>query len=110
MVAASEAGPEPIAYKSLTAIGLARAITTCLAPETQLAARKVASKMSVEEGVKTVVRSFHAHLPRDMQCSIIEDEAAAWTFKESNTAIKLSKRAAAVLMQQSILRPDKLDQ
>jgi len=110
MVAASGAGPEPIPYRSLTALGLARAITTCLAPETQLAARQVADRMSADKGVKTAVQSFHAQLPGNVRCDIIEDEAAAWTFREGNNTMRLSKKVAAVLLRQSMLKPDKLIQ
>lgn len=110
MVAASGAGPEPISHKSLTAPGLAQAITKCLAPETKLAAAQMASRMRAKEGVKRAVQSFHAQLPSDLKCDIVEDEAAAWKFRESNTTIKLSKRAAAVLIQQLIVKPDKLIQ
>ena len=81
MVAASGAGPEPISHKSLTALGLAQAITKCQAPETKLAAAQVASKMRAEDGVKRAIQSFHAQLPSNLRCEIVEDEAAAWEFK-----------------------------
>ncbi|THW22437.1 UDP-Glycosyltransferase/glycogen phosphorylase, partial [Aureobasidium pullulans] len=108
MVAASGAGPEPIPYQSLTALGLARAITKCLAPETRLAAKEVADKMNTEDGVRAAVQSFHAQLPMDMKCDVLKNEAAAWTLQESSTTIKLSKRAVSVLMRQTMFKPNKL--
>lgn len=110
MVAASGAGPEPIPYRSLTALGLARAITKCLAPETRLAAKEVADKMNTEDGVRAAVLSFHAQLPMDMKCDVLKNEAAAWTLQESSATIKLSKRAVSVLMRQTMFKPNKLSQ
>lgn len=110
MVAASGAGPKPVPYHSLTAIALARAIEECLAPETRLAAQEVAARMNTEDGVRAAVQSFHAQLPTDLKCDVLGDEVAGWTLQESNTTIKLSKRAAAVLMRQTMCKPNKLSQ
>ena len=83
MVASAGAGPPPIPYRTLTVENLSRAIVQCLEPETRSAAQVLAAKMKAESGVRTAVASFHRHLPRDVQCQILPDEAAAWTYKAS---------------------------
>lgn len=108
MVASAGAGPRPIPYRSLTVENLARSILQCLEPETQSAAGKVAAKMKVESGVQTAVASFHNHLPQDLQCEVLEDQPAAWTYKSNRTKIRLSKKAVATLIGASILKPDVL--
>lgn len=108
MVASAGAGPQPIPYRSLTVENLARSILQCLEPETRSAAQTVASKMKVENGVKAAVASFHNHLPRDLQCQVLKDQPAAWTYKSNRTNIRLSKKAAATLIEASILKPDML--
>lgn len=110
MVASKGAGPLPIPYRSLSVSNLARAITFCLAPETKLAAQEVAMRMSLEDGVKSAVQSFHAQLPTDLHCDVIQNNAAAWILHDHNTTIKLSKRAAATLIQRSVIKRNKLSQ
>ena len=105
MVASAGAGPQPIPYRSLTVENLSRAIVQCLESETKSAASVLATKMESEDGVRTAVASFHRHLPRDIQCQILPDQAAAWTYKSNRTNIRLSKRAAAALIKASILKP-----
>ena len=105
MVASAGAGPQPIPYRSLTTENLSRAIVQCLEPETRSAAQILAAKMQTEDGVRTAVASFHRHLPRDMQCQILPDQAAAWTYKSNRTNIRLSKRTAGALIKASILKP-----
>jgi hypothetical protein len=108
MVASAGAGPQPIPYRSLTAENLSRTILQCLSPETKSAAQVVAAKMETEEGVRTAVASFHRHLPRDTQCQIRPDQAAAWTYKSNRTNIRLSKKVAGSLIRSSILKPGML--
>ncbi|KAH0365190.1 sterol glucosyltransferase, partial [Aureobasidium melanogenum] len=108
MVAASGAGPEPVPHQSLSALDLARGITTCLLPGTKQAAMEVAGKISKETGVHSAVQSFHAQLPVDLQCDVIKDEPAAWTYRDGSNSIKLSKRAAAILTRQAMLKPGNL--
>ncbi|KAI5236721.1 UDP-Glycosyltransferase/glycogen phosphorylase [Aureobasidium subglaciale] len=108
MVAASGAGPESVPYSSLTSLDLAHAITTCLEPSTKSAAMRVADKMRQEEGVKAAVQSFHAQLSLGLKCDVLRDEAASWTLQDGDRAIKLSKRAAAMLVRETIVKPNKL--
>lgn len=105
MVASAGAGPQPIPYRSLTVENLSRAIVQCLEPETRSAAQVLATKMETEDGVRTAVASFHRHLPRDIRCQILSDQAAAWTYKSNRTNIRLSKRTAGALIKASILKP-----
>jgi hypothetical protein len=85
---------------------LAEAISFCLQPEAQSAARDVASRMSHENGVATAVASFHRNLPlKDMQCHILHSEPAVWRFKKSSKIpIHLSKIAAEVLVEHHRLK------
>lgn len=110
MVAASGAGPEPVPHQSLSALDLARGITACLLPSTKRAAMEVAGKMSQEAGVHSAVQSFHAQLQVDLKCDVIKDEPAAWTYRDGSNLIKLSKRAAAILTRQAMLKPKNLTQ
>lgn len=108
MVASAGAGPPPIPYRSLTVESLSRAILQCLEPETRSAAQVLAAKMEREDGVRTAVASFHRHLPRDIQCQVLPDQAAAWTYKSNRAIIRLSKRTAGALIKASILQPSML--
>jgi hypothetical protein len=101
MVAAAGAGPKPIAHRTLDAHNLAEAITFCLTPAAAAAAKEIANKMRSEQGVKSAVDSFHANLPREeLQCNIFMDRPATWVIKRGKRKIRLSKLAAAVLMQE----------
>lgn len=108
MVASSGAGPQHIPYRSLTVENLSRAIVQCLEPETRFAAQVLAAKMETEDGVRTAVASFHRHLSQDIQCQVLPDQAAAWTYKSNRTNIRLSKRTAGALIKASILKPSML--
>lgn len=108
MVASAGAGPQPIPYRSLTVENLSRAIVQCLEPETRSAAQVLAAKMEREDGVRTAVASFHRHLPREIQCQVLPDQAAAWTYKSNRTNIRLSKRTSGALIKASILKPSML--
>ncbi|KAJ7705318.1 hypothetical protein B0H17DRAFT_1037634 [Mycena rosella] len=100
MVAAAGAGPKPIPHKALDVQNLTDAIACCLAPEATAAARSIASKMRSESGVKTAVDSFHANLPLErLPCEILPNQSAAWTIKKGKRKIRLSKLAAAALVQ-----------
>jgi hypothetical protein len=105
MVASAGAGPQPIPYRSLTVDNLSRAIVQCLEPETRCAAQLLAAKMETEDGVRTAVASFQRHLPRGMQCQILPDQAAAWTYKSNRANVRVSKRTAAALIRASIVKP-----
>lgn len=99
MVAIAGAGPKPIPHKKLNAQNLAEAIRFCLTPEAAAAASEVAAKMRTENGVATAAKSFHANLPLDiLPCDIFPDQPAAWGFKRGKKHLRLSKRAAGVLL------------
>ncbi|KAJ7103729.1 sterol glucosyltransferase [Mycena epipterygia] len=104
MVAAAGAGPKPIHHQALGVRNLAEAIAFCLTPEAAAAARIIANKMRSESGVQTAVASFHANLPLErLKCDILPTRPAAWTIKKGRRKIRLSKLAAAVLIQNSDL-------
>lgn len=103
MVASTGAGPQPTPYRSLTVEALASAIHHCLDPQTKLAAARVASKMKTESGVEAAVKSFHKHLPRETHCDVLPDQVAVWTYGKQGKSVKLSKKAAAALVQASII-------
>lgn len=105
MVAAAGAGPNPIHHKSLTAQNLSEAITFCLTPSAKQAAESISSQMATERGVDAAVQSFHANLPfATMQCDILPDQPASWTYKKTN--IKLSRRAAQILLDNASISSD----
>ncbi|KAH7134914.1 sterol glucosyltransferase [Dendryphion nanum] len=107
MVAAAGAGPSPIPHKSLTAQNLSAAISFCLTHEAKREAENISSQMATERGVEAAVQSFHANLPfNTMQCEILPDQPATWTYKK--TEIKLSRLAAQVLVDNSVISADDL--
>ncbi|KXX80126.1 Sterol 3-beta-glucosyltransferase [Madurella mycetomatis] len=103
MVAAAGAGPSPIPQKQLNTTNLAEAIRFCLTPEASNAARRMATEMQSESGVRRAVASFHANLPLEkMRCDILPNLAAAWSLKTRDCkTLKLSKEAAEVLVAES---------
>jgi hypothetical protein len=102
MVAAAGAGPPPIPHQLLDNSNLAQAISFCLTPEAMAAAHELSSKMSAESGVQAAAQSFHANLSLEkIQCDILPHLPAAWEYKE--LPIKLSKMAAQVLIDNSVL-------
>jgi hypothetical protein len=105
MVATADAGPFPIPFASLTTENLARAISQCLNPQTKTAAKSLATKMKSESGVATAVQSFHRNLPRDINCIVLPDQPASWTYKSQRTEIRLSKIAAAALIKAAVIKP-----
>ncbi|OAG39328.1 hypothetical protein AYO21_06532 [Fonsecaea monophora] len=109
VVAASQAGPPPIAHKKLNSKNLSDCIRYCLRQETQQAAKEVADRMAAEEGVKAAVRSFHRHLPvDDMNCDLIKGLPATWVYKRSKTLLKISGPAAEILILAQRIKADHL--
>ncbi|KAF5518137.1 Sterol 3-beta-glucosyltransferase UGT80B1 [Colletotrichum aenigma] len=99
MVAIAGAGPKPIPHKQLNAENLSEAIRFCLTPEALAAAGELAAKMRTENGVATAVKSFHANLPlEDLPCDIFPDQPATWEYKRGKKHVKLSKKAAGILL------------
>ncbi|OWP00890.1 glycosyltransferase family 1 protein [Marssonina coronariae] len=100
MVAVAGAGPRPIEHKSLNAESLSRAIQVCLNPATILAAKKISEKMKDEDGVRAAVTSFHRNLPiQELNCDIIPRHPANWCWKNGMRTLKLSHRAASILVE-----------
>jgi hypothetical protein len=92
----------------LTTEKLARAILQCLEPRTKTAAEALAAKMKTESGVAAAVQSFHRNLPRDINCMVMPDQSAAWIYKSHCTEIRLSKIAAAALINAAVMKPSML--
>ncbi|KFY94399.1 hypothetical protein V500_03298 [Pseudogymnoascus sp. VKM F-4518 (FW-2643)] len=100
MVAAAGAGPRPIAYRALNVPKLSAAIRMCLAPETANAVKSIAARMRHENGVKEAAQSFHRNLPIEtMKCDIMEGENAIWLWNKKGKVIKMSDRAAFLLLR-----------
>lgn len=107
MIAEAGAGPRPIPHKLLSGQNLVDAIRFLLAPETKQAAHRISAQMASEEGVKAAVQSFHANLPfESIPCHILHDQPAAWMYKKA--PIRLSKLAAQILIDNSIISPTDL--
>ncbi|PBP28023.1 hypothetical protein BUE80_DR000975 [Diplocarpon rosae] len=101
MVAAAGAGPRPIEHKSLSIESLSRAIQVCVNPATILAAKKISEKMKDEDGVRAAVTSFHRNLPiQELNCDLIPRHPANWSWKNGEYTLKLSHRAASILVEQ----------
>ncbi|KAI9163417.1 Sterol 3-beta-glucosyltransferase UGT80B1 [Paramyrothecium foliicola] len=99
MIASAGAGPSPIHHQKLTAENLCEGIRYCLTQEAITAAATIAYSMASEVGVQAAAQSFHRQLPLErMQCDIFPNEPAVWIYAKSKRPIKLSKIAAAVLL------------
>jgi sterol 3beta-glucosyltransferase len=100
MVAAAGAGPRPLDAKTLSNSALADAIAVLLSPDTVSAAETIAAKMRHENGVKEAVKSFHRNLPvQGMNCDLIPRRSAVWIWTKGKKRIKLSHRAASILVE-----------
>ncbi|OTA99660.1 glycosyltransferase family 1 protein [Hypoxylon sp. CI-4A] len=110
MVANAGAGPQPIPQKLLTHENLCNAIKFCITQDALLAAKSLSDKMRSESGVADAVDQFHANLPiREIRCDIIQDRAAAWTYKKGKTRLRLSKLAAEILVENAKINPSRLE-
>lgn len=99
MVAAAGAGPRPIDHKALSVLTLAKTIEFLLHPSAMKAASRIASKMQHENGVKEAVRSFHRNLPIEtLNCNLLPRYPATWCWKRGKRTLKLSHRAASILV------------
>lgn len=103
MVARAKAGPDPIAYKKLTADNLAEAIDFCLKPETVDQARQYGERIREEKGTDMGGQSFHSHLDIGaLRCSLAPSRTAVWRLRRSK--VRLSPLAAATLVEEGILQ------
>lgn len=102
MVARAGAGPEPVAYKELTADILAASIKKALAPSSIEKAQELSTKISHETGTETGAQSFHQSLNLDkLRCMLAPGRAAVWRVKR--TDVRLSAFAATVLGNEGLL-------
>jgi sterol 3beta-glucosyltransferase len=100
MISAAGAGPRPLDSKALYAATLSTAIKTLLHPSTIQAAQKISQKMRSENGVKEAVRSFHRNLPiKTLSCDMVPRQPATWYWKKGKRTLKLSHRAASILVE-----------
>lgn len=100
MIAAANAGPLPIHNKNLNETNLAEAIRACLTEQAHKAASDIAQKMKMETGVQAAVESFNKNLPVDkMVCDLLPGEVAIWSYKQSKLDLKLSDKAAFILVE-----------
>lgn len=107
MTAKAGAGPPPIPYKDLTADKLAEAINTALKPESVERAKELAAKISQEQGGQNGAQSFHQMVDYEgLRCMAAPEKAAVWRVKR--TQVRLSAKAAAVLVQEGELNFDEL--
>lgn len=108
MIAKIGAGPKPIAFKKLTAAGLAAAIRAALEPGTVQKARELGEEVHQESGVDAGVTSFHNQLRHsNLGCSIASNHAAAWRIRKTN--IRLGYGAASILVDRDLLDIEKIE-
>ena len=102
VVAASGAGPAPIAYRQLSVHNLLNAIHVCRSSEAKVAAEAIAARMRQEDGVNTAVQSFHQRLPSSqLCCGVLPQHVARWVYtprKSKHDNVKLSNEALAILL------------
>ena len=99
MVARAGAGPDPIAYKDLTAEKLAQSINKALEPQSLERAQELCNKIKQENGSQSGAQAFHQMLNyEDLRCAVVHNRPAVWRVKR--TQVKLSAKAATVLAQE----------
>ncbi|TKX25802.1 hypothetical protein C1H76_1948 [Elsinoe australis] len=102
MVAKAGAGPEPVAYKNLTADKLAESINMAVLPGTLDRAKELAASISHENGCQTGAQSFHQQMEVDnVRCTLAPSRVAVWRLKR--TKVRLSALAATVLGNEGLL-------
>ncbi|KAG9233029.1 hypothetical protein BJ875DRAFT_465217 [Amylocarpus encephaloides] len=102
MIGKAGAGAQPVPYKDLSSDKLAEGIKQCLTDKAKEEAETIAKDIEAEgDGAKNAVTSFHRSLvlrgERSMRCSILEDQVAVWTLKDTN--LRLSPLAAQLLVE-----------
>lgn len=109
MVATAGAGPSPIPHRQLNAQNLAEAIDFCRSDAARTAAANIATQIQREDGVEAAVRFFHANLPVDaLRCDFLSDQPAALSLRVGGQIVKISKKAAAVIVQDGHLNHQNL--
>lgn len=107
MIHRARAGPEPIPQKQLSVDKLADPIAHCLKDSTQAAAKQMSEQIKQENGPGIGSGHFHAVLPVDrMRCAIDPQSVAVWRVR--HTDITFGALAAAVLMEQELVKPEDL--
>lgn len=107
MVYKAGSGPEPVAFKALTAEKLAESIKIALKPEVLDKARELAERIKGEDGPTNAAKAFH-NTPQmsNVGCFLCPDRVAVWRLRRTN--IQLSVLAAAVLVTRGELRAQHL--
>jgi UDP:flavonoid glycosyltransferase YjiC (YdhE family) len=108
MIARAGAGPDPIPFKSLTAIRLAAAIETALTSTVQVRSHLLGSLVNDEDGVEAGILSFYQQLNLSMlQCTLTPISAATWRIRKTN--IRLGSTSSALLIDMGLLGLEKLE-
>ncbi|CAF1167531.1 unnamed protein product, partial [Didymodactylos carnosus] len=102
-VAKLGAGPLPITGKNLTTDELCDAFSFVLKDETRIAAERIASQISNENGVQRALELFHHNLPVDDLISAIEPTYPACYFLKRYN-LKISRPVAQVLITNGQLK------
>jgi hypothetical protein len=104
MIAKAGAGPGPLQFKELTSESLTEAIAFALRPETNEAAKELASKIKAENGPEEAARVFNNNLPYEsMKCDLGTGRVAVWRIKRKKKLLKLSALAMAILVRENAL-------
>jgi hypothetical protein len=104
MIAKAGAGPGPLPFKELTSESLTEAIAFALRPETNEAAKELASKIKAENGPEEAARVFNNNLPYEsMKCDLGTGRVAVWRIKRKKKFLKLSALAMAILVRENAL-------
>jgi sterol 3beta-glucosyltransferase len=99
MVHSAGAGPRPISYKDLNVKTLVEMIKVCISSQALVSAGEISRRMRFENGVSEAVASFHRNLPIPaMTCDFLPHEAACWVCKIGGKKVKLSDKAAQILI------------
>lgn len=96
------AGPHPIPYRTLTAIGLAEAMAVALQPDVLRCAVRLGEQIRHENGAEQASQNIYANLPVPMMtCALTPTHAAVW--KSKPTGVQMSAVAATVLRKEKLL-------
>ncbi|KAJ3486781.1 hypothetical protein NLG97_g6546 [Lecanicillium saksenae] len=108
-IASGGAGPRPIHHTKLNKNNLSDGIRFCLSLDTVTAAKAISDKMRGESGVNSAAAWLYANLPYEkMQCDLLGDHPAVWSYRKRGHRLKLSATAAEILIRSGSLEPKDL--
>ena len=105
VVESAGVGPPALPYKELTAEKLATAIQAATQSNFDGRLDEIAATLHSENGESNVRDNFHEHLPSSaLRCAFDSNRPVAWRVKKAKQDIHMSTFAAAVLINEALIK------